>query len=186
MSTKREITTRGVVIGRSPTGEGSIRAVIYTEALGYVAAVAKSAREERSKLRAHLTAGTVGTFTLVKGERDWRVTGACNTVHTHFVLGESAKPSYAEASKAKQEAVGRILALVRSLVHGEGVDRGLYSALSDFLTTLPSTPLEEVTTAERRAALRILAALGYVSPSDMNSSDIVGVINRGLAASGLV
>ena len=41
----REITVRGVVIGRRPIGEGSARISLYTDALGLVSAVAKSARE---------------------------------------------------------------------------------------------------------------------------------------------
>jgi DNA repair protein RecO len=184
MSPKRNVTTRGVVIGRMQAGEGSARVLLYTEELGLVHAIAKSAREERSKLRAHLTTGTYGAFALVRGERDWRVTGVTGAKNSHFAL--SAAASFAEASKAKQEAVARVIGVVRSLVHGEGANHALFAVLWQFLEALPALGGDDVAPAEHRAVLAILASLGYVAPSDMDAPDIVSVINKGLMASGLI
>jgi DNA repair protein RecO len=175
MSAKRETTTRGIVTGRMQAGEGSARVLLYTEELGLVSAIAKSAREERSKLRPHLTIGTYGDYALVKGELGWRIVGATGTRNIHFILNDTAK----------QESCARVIGVVRSLVHGDGTNRELFEALWDFITTLPRIAIEDITPTEHRAVLGILAALGYVAQSDMNHPDLVSIINKGLMASGL-
>ena len=152
MYAKREVTTRGIVLSRPSAGEGSIRVLLYTEDLGLVSALAKSGREERSKLRAHLQSGTVGTFSLVKGRDVWRVTGAVETQNAHFSL----------LDKTAQEAAARILMSMRQFVRGEGADLFLFKTLYGFLESLPSVDSELILPAESIAALRLFAALGYV------------------------
>src|SRR3989338_10140885 len=88
MSGKRELTTRGIVVGRRSAGDGSVRVFLYSEALGLVSAIAKSAREERSQLRSHLQWGTYGNFMLVLGKETWRVKGVSHTANIFFELGE--------------------------------------------------------------------------------------------------
>ncbi len=191
---KREVHTRGVVLARRAAGEGSARVVLYTESLGLVTGVAKSAREERSKLRPHLLSGTRGTYSLVKGKADWRITG---------VTG--ARISYYECcTREKQESSARTIQLVRQFVHGEGADADLFQALWEYLETLPGLESGEVRIAEYVAVLRILAALGYVAKTDgieefmsaeytaallkradERRTDLVALINRGLSESGL-
>lgn len=191
---KREVHTRGVVIARHSAGEGSVRVTLYTEELGLVRAVAKSAREERSKLRPYLLTGTRGTYSLVKGKVEWRVTGAVDCRMTY----------YETDVREAQEAAERILAIVRQFVHGEGRDEELFIALYDFLQSLPELVKEDIQIAEYVAVLRILAALGYVAKTDgveefisaeysaallaranMRRKDLVSLINHGLGASGL-
>ena len=156
--------------------------------------VATSAREERSKLRAHLVEGTRAVYSLVKGKRDWRVTGAVG-----------ARVSYFECTlPAARESSARVATLVRQFVHGEGADEGLFESLWEYLSALPSLNANEVRIAEYVAVLRILAALGYVAKTDdveefigptysaalLASADkkrkrLVERINQGLGASGL-
>lgn len=155
MSGSHDFTTRAVVINRAASGEGSARIFLYSESRGLVGAFAKSAREERSKLRAHLQLGSYGRYTLVSGRQEWRVTGAADTKNTHFELSE--KPH-------AQRAPGRIFSLVRSLVHGEGENPELFRALFTFLEALPTMAERDVRLGEYLAALRILASLGYVPP----------------------
>lgn len=191
----RDVTTRGIVIGRYAAGEGSVRARLYTEALGLVSANAKSAREERSKLRAHVQGGTRGTFSLVKGSYEWRLVGAVGTATTHFEL-QSPDARHASAS---------VLHLVSQLVRGEEADTFLFDAVWSFLEKLPSCDADEVSAGERLAVFRILFALGYLpkddareilfDPTDYSAaafaqaraeeSFMVRAINEGLAASGL-
>ncbi len=194
MSLKREVHTRGVVVARRAAGEGSARVLIYTEELGLIHAVAKSAREERSKLRPYLLSGTRGHYSFVKGKAEWRVTGAvgCRTVF------------YETEEHAAHESATRILALVRKFVHGEGRDDGLCTALFEFLESLSTLTPKDIQIAEYVAVLRILAALGYVAQTDgieefmsaeysaalfaraqTRRHDLVELINRGLGASGL-
>ena len=191
----REITTRGLVIGRRSAGEGSVRVLLYTDALGLVEALAKSAREERSKLRAHLQEGTLGTYTLVRGRDVWRVTGAYKTQNAYLVLRERPE---------NLEVAARVIGTVRQFVRGEDTDPYLFQCVAAFLEALPLLQQETVAQAECVVVLRVLSALGYVR-SDITFAGLldtrydaetleevsrmrpalVRAINEGIAASGL-
>lgn len=153
MSAHRKLSARGIVIARTGAGEGSSRVLLYTDTIGSVYALAKSAREERSKLRPHLLEGTHGTFTLVKGRDTWRVTGATDTQNVFFELGERA---------AAKEAAARVLSSVKQFIRGDGPDPTAFEALSGFFTFLPSVADEAIPAAECIAVLKMLSALGYV------------------------
>lgn len=195
MSVGREITVKGIVVGRRQSGEGSVRVSVYTDALGLISALAKSAREERSKLRPHLQAGTTGTFTFVKGRDVWRVTGAVRTSNVFFALG---------AKSDSQESVARVLKTVRHFIRGEGSDPYLFSVLFGFLNALPVLEDRFVVDAECVAVLRMLSALGYVRDDEQahqflsasydtgslekaqrSRTHLVSLINEGINASGL-
>ena len=188
------MTTRAVVIGRHASGEGSTRVVLYTEELGRVTAFARSGREERSKLRPHLVVGARGSYDLVKGKSEWRVTGAVGTENIFY----SCQKDDSRTSAA------RTFALLRQLVHGETKDERLFSALNEYCIALPTLEGDSVRVAEYVVALNILAALGYVEESSVsdfidtrytaallkNAADkqrtLVHAINEGIAASQLV
>ncbi len=149
----REVTACAIVVARRAAGEGSVRVSLYTDALGLITALAKSAREERSKLRPHLQVGTLGTFTFVKGRDVWRVIGAVETKNVFFELAERPLAG---------EAAARVIAVVRQFIRGEGSDPYLFSALFEFFKSLPDILDEFVLEAECASVLRVLAALGYV------------------------
>lgn len=191
---KREVHTRGVVVGRRAAGEGSVRVTLYTEELGLVTAVATSGREERSKLRAHLVVGTRGTYSLVKGKADWRVTGVVGARSTYFEC----------TSDEQRQSAERVRVLLKQFVHGEGADAELFAALWEFLSALPTLSTDDVRVAEYVVVLRMLAALGYVAKGGTadeflgaeytaallvsakeKRSDLVRLINDGIGASGL-
>jgi len=153
MNPLREVTARAIVVARRSAGEGSARISLYTDSLGLVTALAKSAREERSKLRPHLQVGTTGVFSLVKGRDIWRVIGATGTENSYFALSPK---------KSAQEASARVIGVVRQFIRGEGSDPYLFSALFGFFRALPSIDEEYVPEAECAVVLRILAASGYV------------------------
>ncbi|MEK7063631.1 MAG: DNA repair protein RecO [Patescibacteria group bacterium] len=190
---KREVHTRGVVVGRRAAGEGSVRVTLYTEELGLVSAVAKSAREERSKLRAHLVEGTRGTYSLVKGKEVWRLTGA---VRTQNIFYESPGDGAASAS--------RVLSLMRQFIQGEGADAELFASVWEYLEALPTLQADDIRIAEYIVVLRMLAALGYIARGGVadellgaeysaallvlareRRKELVKVINDGIGASGL-
>jgi len=152
----REVTTRGIVLLCRGVGEGSTRALLYTDVLGLVSILLTSGKEERSKLRPHLQEGTFGVYRLVKGRDVWRVTGATQTENIYFSLQEHTRG---------KEAVARVLSSVRQFVHGEGADPRLFSILWDFISSMMHIGRAELPEAESIAVLRILAALGYVSES---------------------
>jgi len=195
MSVGHKAVVRGIVVGVSPSGDGSLRVRMYTDVLGLVWAFAKSAREERSKLRAHLLSGTRGIFSLVKGRDTWRITGASATQNVHFA---SSGSSYAQTSAA------RVLSFVRQFVRVEGSDPYFFETLWNFFEGLPY-PTEAIQRdAECVAILRMLAALGYVDPSpsllpfleepyapslikgsNASRAILVKAVNDGMSASGL-
>lgn len=149
----RECTTEGIVLGRTTAGEASARIRIYTRTLGLISVLAKSSREERSKLRPHLQAGSVGVFRLVKGRDTWRVAGVSGTRNVYFLLSEK-KPS--------QEAAARVLASIRQFVHGEGADPIFFDAMLGFLSALEDFPESDSREAESIAVVKMLSALGYL------------------------
>ncbi len=172
---KREVHTRGVVVARAASGEGSLRVSILTEDLGLVRALGTSARLERSKLRGHLVAGSYGTYSFVRGARDWRIIGA---VGTQNIFYQNAHDQH------RQNEVARIIALVRQFVHGEEANAGLFRALWGSADELPFAQAESVVT------IRVLSALGYVadlpeSLDEMTELDRAKIITTALSASGL-
>lgn len=180
-------------MARRASGEGSVRVTFYTEALGLIHAVAKSAREERSKLRPHLLPGTRGTYSFVKGKVEWRVTGAVGCAHTYYEV----------ESRAAHECAARVVALVKQFVHGDVADPELFVAVWELLTSLRTMQESDIRIAEYVAVLRILAALGYVAKTGVEElisaeytaallhranerrQTLVTLINQGLGASGL-
>lgn len=154
MYVRHEVVTPGIVIQRIAAGEGSVRVFLYTEALGLVTALAKSAREERSKLRAHLQVGTHGTFALVRGRDTWRITGATGTSNVLFTHAHSA---------SGREAAARVFQAVRQFVHGAVPDQYLWESLSGFIAALGACAERgNARVLEYLAVLRLLASLGYV------------------------
>lgn len=190
----REVTTRGIVISRTSRGEGSVRVSLYTEEFGLIWAVARSAREERSKLRPHLQIGTYGVYTLVKGATDWRVVGAVKTNNTYFG---------AHTNTAAQQSVNRVLGVVRQLMHGEETDVRLFESLWQFISHVTALSPEFVVLGERVVLATILFQNGYIpeqhipsltisyteealSPLKDKKKEFTKAINEGFVASGLL
>lgn len=195
MSRSHEIKTRGIVVGRFSAGEGSVRVQLFTEELGLVVAIAKSGREERSKLRPFLTVGTFGYFDLVRGAHALRVTGVTGAHNIYFLVSK-----YEE----KQVVSARVLSLFRQLITGEERDEVLFMHMWRFLHALHYIPSEHLVQCERFVVLQILAALGYVSKAVVpdvgvdeytdslymqlatDERDMQKAIREGLMASGLL
>ena len=154
MSKSPEITTNAIVIGRAQAGDGSVRVFLYTEHGGLLSALAKSGREERSKLRPHLQVGSFGSYSFVKGTQGWRVVGAVDTQNAYFDLHHSA---------LAQRSVDQVLGIVRQLVRGEERNEELFESLWNFLHATKTLDEELLKTAEHVAVLRMVAALGYAS-----------------------
>lgn len=195
MSLGHKIFARGVVVRKAPSGEGSARVLLYTDAAGLLWAHAQSAREERSQLRSHLQIGTRGKFSLVKGKDVWRVVGIAETVNVHFALSGRT-----DAQKTLQ----RVLLFVRQFVRGEGNDPYFFSVLWGFLDSVVALEGDQLKDAEHAVVLRMLAALGYVEGGvgveqflhptydaetlasfSKDRKAVLAVINEGITASGL-
>lgn len=152
MSKSHDVGTRGIVINRFSSGEGSVRVHLFTEKFGLISSLAQSAREERSKLRPHLQVGTFGNFNLVNGARTWRVVGAVDT--KDFYFSSTGNPNV-------QHASARVMSLLRQLISGEEKDGDLFESVWNFLTSLETITDSTIARAERLVVLQILASLGY-------------------------
>lgn len=143
--------TEGIVLGSKDTGESNRFYFILTRDLGLVGAVAQSARASKSKLRGHLSVGTRGAMTFVRGRDVWRITAA----------DEIAVFSLEDVSR--QRMVARMAQLLRRLVHGEECDQDLYEEVSGALTFLKEhdEAVKNRELFEMAFAARMLAHLGY-------------------------
>lgn len=148
----------GFVVGGVNTGEAHRYLSLFTRELGLVRGVAKSVREERSKLRYSLQDYSYGTFHLVRGRDVWRVTGA-----------EMQWNAYQDCADDREKAVilSNAFGLMRRLVVGEGENEKLFDALLNGVLFLKNnTPdTAALQNFEHLFVLQILHALGYIRES---------------------
>jgi recombinational DNA repair protein (RecF pathway) len=69
-------TTDSFIIKTYPSRDADVTLLLFTEQFGLVHAVAKSARQVKSKLRYSLQSLSFSSISLVKGREVWRVTSA--------------------------------------------------------------------------------------------------------------
>jgi len=158
-------TTEAFILAGVPVGEAHRYLTLFTKEFGLLRAVARSVRAERSKLRYGLQTFDATRLTLVRGREVWRVTGAMlgGTGHYHF-----------RGNRAVFLLTARLCALLRRLLHDEERNLPLFLLLSDALSYLAASSLDEerIRDVESVTVLRILALLGYRS-SDVLLRDIV-------------
>lgn len=143
--------SQGVVLQKRAVGESHIYASILTRDLGLVRAIARSARFEKSKLRYILEPYTAGRFSFVRGEHEWRLTGAHDA---HGMLPKDIE---------RRRAMARIGKLLMRLVPGQEVNSELFDAVHDGFEALARVESREAAEAvECVLVLRILSSLGYL------------------------
>lgn len=69
-------TTDSFIVKAYPSRDADVTLLLFTEQFGLVHAVAKSARQVKSKLRYSLQSLSFSSISLVKGREVWRVTSA--------------------------------------------------------------------------------------------------------------
>ena len=137
------------------TGESSRYLSLLTHNLGLVRAMARSLREEKSKLRYSLQNYSHSTVSLVRGRDIWRVTGAQSKYNFYENL---------RRDKRKQAMLVRITALIKRMLPNEERNDYLFSTFSEGVSFVWNTQLtdEELHFVEYLVVLRILYSLGYV------------------------
>jgi DNA repair protein RecO len=144
--------TDGIVLGKRLFGEANTSVAVLTRDFGVIRVGARSARLERSKLRYGLETLTHGTFSLVRGRYEWKLTGAQNLART-----------YVGHSLGQRRAAGRVARLLLRLIHGEDPVPELYASVANGLAYLAGEAREEdIEHVECVLVLRILSYLGYV------------------------
>jgi DNA repair protein RecO (recombination protein O) len=149
-------STECIVLGSIDSGEANRYISLFTKEMGFVRAVAKSVREERSKLRYSLQAFSFTNATLVRGREVWRITGAEEKYSLHHDLKHDSNKLF---------AITQILNLLNRLLHGEEKNDYLFNTLSDGLEYLRANNMDEeaIKNFEHLIVLRMLYSLGYIA-----------------------
>ena len=160
--------TESIVIGGTPSREGSRYLSLLTKDLGLIQALAQGLREEKSKLRYTLQPYSYSTVSLVQG-RIWRVVSSQEKENIFHQFGPQSREII---------LCGRIFSLIKSLVVGEEKNTTLFAVIKNGIDFLK----EELTDEEMKAleyllVLRVLRNLGHLPESlsldtFSNSTDI--------------
>lgn len=154
--------TKGVVIENITVGEAHCYLILFTEKLGLVRVLARSGREERSKLRYHIQPFSKGNFSLVRGKDVWRLVGAS--------LQQNLYHEYIEYP-FKISILARYFSLLKRIVGFEENQSELFTFLEEGISFLKrSSDQEAVENLEYLLVLRTLLMLGYVGEHKMLTS----------------
>lgn len=188
---RHKYDTRGIVLGHAGAGEANAHVLVLTGDLGLVRARAQGVRRSGAKLAAALQTFAESDLVLIRGKEGWRLSGA--------VLGENWFARLARGNA--RERAGRTAHLLLRLVAGEAPEAELYPLLRGYFEALATLPEESHDAAEIRAALALLAALGFDAGERLAPGELFGPeelarvqgargayiarVNQDLAASGL-
>lgn len=152
-------STECIVLESINSGEANRYISLFTKEMGLVRAVARSVREEKSKLRYSLQNFSIIIATLVRGKEVWRITGARERYNIHNELKNDSEKLF---------IVMRILNLLQRLIHGEEKNNYLFDALSNCIEFARENKIDKKTlkNVEHLIVLRILYSLGYVAKKD--------------------
>ncbi|MEK7612962.1 MAG: DNA repair protein RecO [Patescibacteria group bacterium] len=143
----------GIVLSKRVLGEANTHVALLTKELGLIKASARSARVEKSKLRYGLEPLTRGTFSLIRGKYEWKVTGVSEISNQYTV----------PTAASRRIALGRVTRLILRLVQGEEPVPALYGAVVEgFQFLIDARDQQDADAIEIVLVLRILAQLGYL------------------------
>lgn len=143
-------TTPAFLLYASSSGEADKVLHLYTKEFGKIAALGKSVRLLRSKLKNALEVGNLVSASLVRGKEIWRLTDATIIEKLNF-------PS------AEINLFLKILKLLKKLVQGEEQNERLFESLLQIFEALMGggIPEEFLESLECVALVKMLDALGY-------------------------
>jgi DNA repair protein RecO len=150
--------SRAITLFTRPFGEGSLLCFLLTSNLGLIPALSQGAREQNSKLRAHLQPLSLIEASFVKGKNGWRLTNA--EVEKNFYSSFRDYP-------ALKSLWTRVFSLLTSLVQGEEENGGLFLLIEEALSFSANGSISpsDTNSFEQVLVLRILENLGYIPES---------------------
>ncbi|MEK7609826.1 MAG: recombination protein O N-terminal domain-containing protein [Patescibacteria group bacterium] len=171
-------TTPGFIIESRPRGESGKVFSIFTRDLGLIMVSAQGIRLEKSKLRFHSQEYSFGEFSFVRGKEYWRLTNA-NQLRDESRKSQETnwdgrnairatgkqKNEKAKNSSELKEIIGRIVLLLRRLLHGEEAHPELFDHIEKSFAFIESSEdLSDIRlkTTESVIVFRILHLLGYI------------------------
>lgn len=137
------------IIASRPSGETSRAYWLLTDNLGLVIAEARAVREIKSKLRYHLTVGSLVRVSLVRGRERWRLAGA----ETEKALPAAGRRSWAS-----------VMELIRTTFATEHPEPVVFAELKNAFGWLTKENINQksVDTFRLVVMVRILHLLGFI------------------------
>lgn len=162
----RLYTTEAFILKNKSLGEADKNYSLLTRDLGIIAAFAKGAGYEKSKLNPFLQDLSLSRVTLIRGKNFWRVTGA-SLVKNYF--------SQLKENKNKLSGLMRVLNLIVQFA-GEERNVKLFDLVKDATDFFSAENLDknEISIFESVLALRVLNNLGYVAKTPQFESILLG------------
>ena len=159
----KKYQTEAIILGNHSIGEANRFVDMFTKDFGRLKAVARSVREERSKLRFSLQDFSILDISLVRGREVWRVVGANSRYNFYSKLIGRIK---------ERDTAVRLLSLLKRLLNGEEENKLLFTVVYDSISFLCSNALnnKELNDFECLVALRILYNLGYLAKDNSNAN----------------
>lgn len=188
-------TTDGIILKRTPFGEGNVLVHILTRELGVVLASAQAARMAKSKLRPSLQEYSHVSTSLVHGKSGWKLTNVVDKENFFF-----------DISLPQRKVVARVVSVLLQMIPGESTHPEVFETVQSGFEFLKSVSEKDISSFEILIILRILYELGYVvrdndTESFLKETNVwsaellekisekkvvlVGVINKGLKESQL-
>jgi DNA repair protein RecO len=167
MSYKTYITD-ALVCGSRASRTADRSFLLFTREAGMLYATAKSVREERSKQRFALQEFSYVRVTLVHGKTGWRITGTEPHMNAYSI----------QTTRDARALVRNVIRVLRRLVQGEVPHEALFDEVHTVLTRAHEGQegvFEEVLT------LRMLHALGYISPTVELHPLLLGTIDEAVS-----
>lgn len=149
--------TEGFILKSLERNEANKFYFIFTRDFGLITVAGQGTRLLKSKLRYSLEDFSYGKFSVVRGREIWRLTGA------EKIWSALALLKNANSAPADYLLLGRVLALLVRLLHGEERNDRLFDILLSGYQFLLHSKSDDLESFECIFALRILSALGYLS-----------------------
>lgn len=164
--------TRAFVLKARPYKEDSVEAVLFSETLGKVRAIAQAAKKPGATFAASVEPGTFGNYTLLRGRYGWRITGMYDLTQYSFSLEKELRTIYF-----------RILGLLSRFLPEQEAHIEVFNKLENFLEDTP----EDLERGEAEIVFLLLVALGYADKSiDVSKTeDLILEVNKGILAADL-
>lgn len=164
MMSHHTYNTEAIVLGSGPVGEADKLVWLLTRELGLLVARARSAREEKSRMRYALQDFSLSIVSLVRGKTGWRLTGA--------VLEKSL---YAQLENSGTlQAAAKIFDLLKRFIPREEKNEVLFEIVRDGLEDLDEILL----------VAQILRELGYLQGEtrveDRTHNELLADINEAI------
>lgn len=148
-------STEAIVLKVEDRGETSRLFWLFTEQFGLVVAHGQAVRAAHSKLKHQLQLYNIAKIALVRGREFWRIVNVQSSVELDEVVNKNVKFHIAHISD-----------LLLRLVHGEDPHENLFRDLIKAFTFLEQVSFDD-TLVKVLYELRIMAQLGYISPSEL-------------------